>query len=166
MCLGSDRLSSDPQPSPAGQPVGSLNRWIARSTLLRPQFLGIAAGVFYFTTSSQWTISSILVQLPLTVLFIDRLFRMSAGILRALGHLPISRRAITAWILLPPAALVLAGTFAGHLLGGSWATWKFRREISLVIAPPGEASWPVSAGPGATCHDSLLADPNPGVPRR
>lgn len=127
----SERTATREQP-------GSLHQWILRRTLFRGRFLILAACAFYFSLSSQWHLGSILFQLPMLVLTTLWLLRISAGILRDVGHLPIRRRTLAAWILLPSVVLLFAGTLAGQLLDGSWSTWDFRRQVRLHFPFDGE----------------------------
>jgi len=111
--------------------VLSLNSWIARQILLRPQFLVTAASVFYFAMLTQWTLSGMLFQVPMTVFFTGILLNLSSVTLSDFVHLPVSRRLLAAWILLPSVVLLLAGTLVGQALAGDWSTWGFRREVQL-----------------------------------
>ena len=160
MCLAEDQLSSGSPPGEstpgestpggstpaatrerAGSLAGSLNVWIARRAIFRPRFLLFAPAAFFFPMSVQWDIGFTLLYLPMTVYFTVALLQSLAGILRDFGHLPISRRTLAAWILLPSAIIFLAGTFAGHTLGGSWSTSELRREVSLSFRPPDKEFW-------------------------
>jgi hypothetical protein len=141
MCLENDHLSTVSPQAAAQEQAGSLNLWMARRTIFRPRFLVTAASVLYFTIYAQWRIGGILFQLPLTVYFTGTMFLISARVLRDFGHLPISRRNLAAWILLPPAFIFLVGTFAGHAIGGSWFTWEFRCKVSLSFDQGDEESW-------------------------
>ncbi len=110
---------------------GSQQLWLARQTVLRPRILVTGAAVFFFAMAAQWGLGGTLFQWPLSVFLISTLFRLSSEILRDFGHLPISRRTLTGWILLPSALVVLVGTGVGFSVEGAWSTWDFRRTVRL-----------------------------------
>lgn len=108
--LGEERGTEDANVVPRARP---LRTWVARRTLLQPVTLAFFV-LIVISMAELWRGSGYaLVFLPVWCVF---MIGGSIYVLTDLGHLPVSRRALAPWVLLPALVSMLVGLGTGEVL--------------------------------------------------